>query len=77
MPKHWRAWRSSSNETQAEAIKLICISQNFNDRRARAAHSDWQSLARYGFCLPVSFSPGSCTRAEGFPVTLAINKDGP
>jgi hypothetical protein len=25
---------------QAEAIKLICISQNFNDRRARAAHSD-------------------------------------
>jgi hypothetical protein len=30
-----------------------------------------------GFCLPVSFSPGSCTRAEGFLVTLAINKDGP
>jgi hypothetical protein len=25
---------------QADAIKLICISQNFNDRRARAAHSD-------------------------------------
>jgi hypothetical protein len=22
------------------------ISQNFNDRRARAAHSDWRSLAR-------------------------------
>jgi hypothetical protein len=32
--------------TQAEAIKLTCISQNFSDRRARAAHSDWQSLAR-------------------------------
>ena len=30
-----------------------------------------------GFCLPPSFSPGSCTRAEGFLVTLAINKDGP
>jgi uncharacterized protein (DUF1810 family) len=27
-------------EAQAEAIKLVCISQNFNDRRARAAHSD-------------------------------------
>src|SRR5262249_29506778 len=24
----------------------ICISQNFNDRRARAAHSDWPSLAK-------------------------------
>ncbi len=29
-----------SGQCQAEAIKLICISQNFNDRRARAAHSD-------------------------------------
>jgi hypothetical protein len=29
-----------SDTRQAEAIKLICISQNFNDRRARAAHSD-------------------------------------
>jgi hypothetical protein len=27
--------------------------------------------------LPLSFSPGSFTRAEGFLVTLAINKDGP
>jgi hypothetical protein len=25
---------------QAEAIKLTCISQNFNDRRARVAQSD-------------------------------------
>jgi hypothetical protein len=25
---------------QADAVKLICISQNFSDRRARAAHSD-------------------------------------
>ena len=31
---------------QAEAIKWTCISQNFNDRRARATHSDWQSLSR-------------------------------
>jgi hypothetical protein len=31
---------------QAEAIKLICISQNLSDRRARLAHSDWQSVAR-------------------------------
>ena len=34
------AKRSSRQNGQAEAIKLICISQNFNDRRARAAHSD-------------------------------------
>jgi hypothetical protein len=31
---------------QAEAVKLICISQNLSDRRARLAHSDWQSVAR-------------------------------
>ncbi len=37
---------TAGDERQAEAIKLICISQNFNDRRARAAHSDWESLAR-------------------------------
>ena len=30
----------------AEAIKWTCISQNFNDRRARVAHSDWESLPR-------------------------------
>jgi hypothetical protein len=30
-----------------------------------------------GFCLPLSFSPGSCTRAEGFMVTLTIDKDRP
>jgi hypothetical protein len=30
-----------------------------------------------GFFLPVSFSPGGCTRKEGFMVTLTINKDGP
>jgi hypothetical protein len=30
-----------------------------------------------GFCLPFSFSPGSCTRAEDFVVTLTINKDDP
>jgi hypothetical protein len=40
------AKRSSWQNGQAEAIKLTCISQNFNERRARAAHSDWQSLAR-------------------------------
>ena len=28
------------------AVELICISQNFNDRRARAVHSDWQSTSR-------------------------------
>src|SRR5262249_20776228 len=39
---HFRA----SGGRQAEAIKRTCISQNFNDRRARAAHSAWQSLAR-------------------------------
>jgi hypothetical protein len=27
-------------------IEWTSISQNFNDRRARAAHSDWHSLAR-------------------------------
>jgi hypothetical protein len=27
-------------QASQEAIKLICISQNFNDRRARDAHSD-------------------------------------
>ena len=30
-----------------------------------------------GFCLPLSFSPGSCTREEEFMVTLTINKDDP
>jgi hypothetical protein len=30
-----------------------------------------------GFFLPLSFSPGSCTREEGFTVTLTINKDDP
>jgi hypothetical protein len=30
-----------------------------------------------GFFLPLSFSPGSCTRDEDFMVTLTINKDGP
>jgi hypothetical protein len=30
-----------------------------------------------GFILPLSFSPGGCTRAEGFMVTLTINKDDP
>jgi hypothetical protein len=27
-------------------LECICISQNFNDRRARAVHSDWHSLVR-------------------------------
>jgi hypothetical protein len=30
-----------------------------------------------GFFLPLSFSPGSCTREEDFMVTLTINKDDP
>jgi len=30
-----------------------------------------------GFFLPLSFSPGSCAREEGFMVRLIINKDGP
>jgi hypothetical protein len=30
-----------------------------------------------GFRLPLSFSPGSCTRAEEHIVTLTINKDRP
>ena len=30
-----------------------------------------------GFFLPLSFSPGSCTRDEDFIVTLTINKDDP
>jgi hypothetical protein len=30
-----------------------------------------------GFFLPLSFSPGSCTREEGFMVTLTINNDDP
>jgi len=30
-----------------------------------------------GFFLPVSFSPGGCTRAEDFMVTLTIDKDDP
>jgi hypothetical protein len=29
------------------------------------------------FFLPLSLSPGSCTRDEGFMVTLTINKDDP
>ena len=29
-----------------DADRCICISQNFKDRRARAAHSDLPSLAR-------------------------------
>jgi len=33
-------------DRQAEAIKWVCISQNFKDRRARAAHSDWVSLTK-------------------------------
>jgi hypothetical protein len=36
----------ASGGRQAEAVKRTYISQNFNDRRARAAHSAWQSLAR-------------------------------
>jgi hypothetical protein len=43
---HRRISATGVYERQAEAIKLICISQNFNVRRARAAHCDWQSLAR-------------------------------
>jgi hypothetical protein len=40
-------WNGSSPSTlQAEASKWSCISQNFNERRARAAHSDWRSLVR-------------------------------
>jgi hypothetical protein len=35
-----RRWSPGALRNQAEAIKLTCISQNFNDRRARAAHSD-------------------------------------
>ena len=38
--------RSTRLDRQAEATKWTCISQNFNDRRARVAHSDWQSAAR-------------------------------
>jgi hypothetical protein len=30
-----------------------------------------------GFFLPLSFSPGSCTREEGFMVRLTINEDDP
>jgi hypothetical protein len=30
-----------------------------------------------GFFLPLNFSPGGCTREEGFMVTLTINKDDP
>ena len=30
-----------------------------------------------GFLLPLSFSPGGCTREEDFMVTLTINKDSP
>jgi hypothetical protein len=37
---------SGAARRHADAIKLTCISQNFNDRRARAAHSDCQSPAR-------------------------------
>jgi hypothetical protein len=29
-----------SDARQADALKLTCISQNFNDRRARTAQSD-------------------------------------
>jgi hypothetical protein len=35
-----RIARKAFKARHAEAIKLTCISQNFNDRRARAAHSD-------------------------------------
>jgi hypothetical protein len=45
VPVAFNAFRASGGR-QAEAVKRTCISQNFNDRRARAAHSAWQSLAR-------------------------------
>ena len=30
-----------------------------------------------GFFLPFSFTPGSCTRAEGLMIPLTIGKDRP
>jgi hypothetical protein len=48
---------------------------------AESGRLEFQRLALIvdfvGFFLPLSFSPGSCTREEGFMVTLAINKDDP
>ena len=45
-PDPFEIARKALPARHAEAIKLTCISQNFNDRRARAAHSDWRSLTR-------------------------------
>ena len=38
---------SESADLGPQAIELTWISQNFSDRRARAAHSDARSLAKY------------------------------
>jgi hypothetical protein len=38
---------SESADPDPQAIELTWISQNFSDRRARAAHSDERSLAKY------------------------------
>jgi hypothetical protein len=64
-----------------------CVSSrttSANEKAAPIAESgrlEFQRLAfivdLVGFFLPLSFSPGSCTREEGFMVTLTINKDDP
>jgi hypothetical protein len=44
---------------QAEAIKLTCVSQNFNDRRARTAQSDCCSSSRSPRLYQASANVGS------------------
>jgi hypothetical protein len=74
---------SATNQSSSR----ICVSSRTtraNEKAAPIAESgrlEFQRLAfivdLVGFFLPLSFSPGSCTRGEGFMVTLAINKDDP
>ena len=46
-PRHQAARSEFARVSAAPAKELTWISQNFSDRRARAAHSDERSLAKY------------------------------
>jgi hypothetical protein len=46
MPRH-QAALSESADAEVEVSELTWISQNLSDRRARAAHSEARSLAKY------------------------------
>ena len=44
--RHFRGGESKPLSALRRGDQIPCISQNFNDRRARVAQSEWLSLAR-------------------------------